>query len=408
MNEAREGELKALAVRKYLDALCVYFWAATSLLFSLFTFGLFVLLGHKLTAEIVFTSLALFNVLIAPLNSFPWVLNGIVEAVVSVRRLQNFLVAWETSSDWAYASPAQHAEAASSEPTTPIRPNQLNVLAEGLTLDALNRADSSHLYTTINMERLPSALLPSLTAAPSLNPHQQASHTFTSPPHPASPLSRAPPPPLSATATAPTLAKAGRVTSSSFKDWGMARSNTGLPSQASNTSLASTAASFNADRQDSLNFSTQRAASSLQPQAGLDEQQNSSSVESLNSHNRQQSTSLSSASGGTKHKESPGVGSADQGIVTVLSDSSRLATANSFDGYSVVLSGASFSWHPTLGSDRVLTGKASRNQQQQRQSRQGLLQPQTGSQNDVSLHEISLTVRSGSLLLVMGEVGSGI
>ncbi|KAK9830435.1 hypothetical protein WJX72_011744 [[Myrmecia] bisecta] len=85
---ARQGELEALAVRKYTDALCVFFWAATSVMFSLFTFGLFVLLGHHLSASIVFTSLALFNVLLGPLNSFPWVLNGIVEALVSVKRLQ--------------------------------------------------------------------------------------------------------------------------------------------------------------------------------------------------------------------------------------------------------------------------------------------------------------------------------
>ena len=88
VNWARHGELQALAARKYLDAMCVYFWAATPILMSLFTFGLFALLGHTLTATIVFTSLSLFNVLIAPLNSFPWVVNGIVEAVVSVRRLQ--------------------------------------------------------------------------------------------------------------------------------------------------------------------------------------------------------------------------------------------------------------------------------------------------------------------------------
>lgn len=88
VNEARRGELQALAVRKYLDAMCVYFWAATPILMSLLTFGLFALLGHALTATVVFTSLALFNVLIAPLNSFPWVINGFVEAIVSVRRLQ--------------------------------------------------------------------------------------------------------------------------------------------------------------------------------------------------------------------------------------------------------------------------------------------------------------------------------
>jgi ATP-binding cassette subfamily C (CFTR/MRP) protein 10 len=44
----RHEELRALAVRKYLDALCVYFWAATQLLLSGTTFGLMVLLGQPL------------------------------------------------------------------------------------------------------------------------------------------------------------------------------------------------------------------------------------------------------------------------------------------------------------------------------------------------------------------------
>lgn len=71
--------------------LCVYFWAATSLLFSVFTFGAFAVSGKQLTPQIAFTSLALFNVLIGPLNSFPWVVNGIVEALVSLGRLEGFL-----------------------------------------------------------------------------------------------------------------------------------------------------------------------------------------------------------------------------------------------------------------------------------------------------------------------------
>ena len=88
----RAEELRSLATCKYLDALCVYLWAATSLFFSVGTFGLYVLLGRQLTAEIVFTSLALFSVLLGPINSFPWVINGIVEATVSLRRLRSFLV----------------------------------------------------------------------------------------------------------------------------------------------------------------------------------------------------------------------------------------------------------------------------------------------------------------------------
>lgn len=90
---ARTGELQHLAVRKYLDALCVFFWAATSLLFSLVTFGTYILLGNELSASTAFTSLALFNVLIAPLNAFPWVINGLVEAVVSAKRLQRHVAA---------------------------------------------------------------------------------------------------------------------------------------------------------------------------------------------------------------------------------------------------------------------------------------------------------------------------
>ena len=39
----------------------------------------------------VFTSLALFNMLIGPLNAFPWVVNGLVEAWVSVKRVQQFV-----------------------------------------------------------------------------------------------------------------------------------------------------------------------------------------------------------------------------------------------------------------------------------------------------------------------------
>eukprot|EP00897_Mesotaenium_endlicherianum_P006893 jgi/Mesen1/6231/ME000320S05428 len=117
-------------VRKYLDAFCVYFWACTPIFFSLLTFGLYALLGHRLTAATVFTSLALFNVLLAPLNSFPWVINGLTwnlalltwilalltwmihmchlshhhhhhhQAGVSLKRLHRFLASPDLDGDW--------------------------------------------------------------------------------------------------------------------------------------------------------------------------------------------------------------------------------------------------------------------------------------------------------------------
>lgn len=87
----RTQELKYLKGRKYLDALCVYFWATTPVVICILTFATYALLGNKLTAATVFTAVALLNMLIAPLNAFPWVLNGMVESWVSIKRIQKLL-----------------------------------------------------------------------------------------------------------------------------------------------------------------------------------------------------------------------------------------------------------------------------------------------------------------------------
>nr|XP_006012342.2 PREDICTED: multidrug resistance-associated protein 7 [Latimeria chalumnae] len=87
----RRRELDRLKVIKYLDAVCVYLWAALPVVISILTFITYVLLGHQLTAAKVFTALALVGMLILPLNSFPWVLNGTLEAKVSLDRIQRFL-----------------------------------------------------------------------------------------------------------------------------------------------------------------------------------------------------------------------------------------------------------------------------------------------------------------------------
>lgn len=50
VGDLREAELDSLKKRKYLDAMCVYFWATTPVLISIITFATYVLLGNKLTA----------------------------------------------------------------------------------------------------------------------------------------------------------------------------------------------------------------------------------------------------------------------------------------------------------------------------------------------------------------------
>jgi len=91
IEELRARELKALKARKYLDALCVYFWATTPVLVAILTFVTFVMMGGTLTSAKVFTCMALFNMLISPLNAFPWVLGGLVEAWISLKRARNLI-----------------------------------------------------------------------------------------------------------------------------------------------------------------------------------------------------------------------------------------------------------------------------------------------------------------------------
>ncbi|XP_051008844.1 ATP-binding cassette sub-family C member 10 [Acomys russatus] len=87
----RSQELGRLRVIKYLDAACVYLWAALPVVTCIVIFITYVLMGHQLTATKVFTALALVHMLILPLNNFPWVINGLLESKVSLDRIQHFL-----------------------------------------------------------------------------------------------------------------------------------------------------------------------------------------------------------------------------------------------------------------------------------------------------------------------------
>ncbi|XP_005439140.2 ATP-binding cassette sub-family C member 10 isoform X1 [Falco cherrug] len=103
INACRAKELQMLQAIKYLDAVCVYLWAALPVVVSIAIFITYVLLGHQLTATKVFTALALVGMLILPLNNFPWVLNGTLEAKVSLDRIQRFLELVDQDLDTYYA-----------------------------------------------------------------------------------------------------------------------------------------------------------------------------------------------------------------------------------------------------------------------------------------------------------------
>jgi ABC-type multidrug transport system fused ATPase/permease subunit len=90
--EQRDLEMKYLSKRKYLDAVCVFLWASTPVIVPFVVFTTTELLGMKLSASKVFTTLALLNMLIFPMNAFSWVINGFIEARVSLRRVAAVLI----------------------------------------------------------------------------------------------------------------------------------------------------------------------------------------------------------------------------------------------------------------------------------------------------------------------------
>jgi ABC-type multidrug transport system fused ATPase/permease subunit len=61
-------------------------------LVPLITFTATVLLHTHLTTAQVFTTLALLNTLIFPMNALPWVVNGLIEARVSAKRIAHVLI----------------------------------------------------------------------------------------------------------------------------------------------------------------------------------------------------------------------------------------------------------------------------------------------------------------------------
>ena len=92
IDRARAEELRALRVIKMADAVCVFLWGFMSIGLAAATFTIFWITERELRPDVVLPVLALFQLVLLPLNALPWVLNGIAEAVVSLRRVDAFLL----------------------------------------------------------------------------------------------------------------------------------------------------------------------------------------------------------------------------------------------------------------------------------------------------------------------------
>lgn len=89
--ELRENELRVFRKYSISQAFSSALFTAIPLVVAISTFTTYVALGNELDVATALTSLVLFELLRFPLFMFPQVMNNIVEAKVSVDRIQNFL-----------------------------------------------------------------------------------------------------------------------------------------------------------------------------------------------------------------------------------------------------------------------------------------------------------------------------
>nr|ABS83557.1 ABCC/MRP-like protein [Mytilus californianus] len=89
----RDQELHILAKREGIQNWMHVIWATTPFTISLCTFGAYVFMdvNNVMSAEKVFVSLSLFNILQYSLHLVPHVINYFIQTAVSLKRIQNFL-----------------------------------------------------------------------------------------------------------------------------------------------------------------------------------------------------------------------------------------------------------------------------------------------------------------------------
>uniref|UniRef100_A0A4W4EQB9 ATP-binding cassette, sub-family C (CFTR/MRP), member 3 n=1 Tax=Electrophorus electricus TaxID=8005 RepID=A0A4W4EQB9_ELEEL len=91
--QVRQKELAVLRKAAYLGSLSIMAWTSAPFLVALTTFAVYVSVDENnvLDAEKAFVSLSLFNILRFPLNMLPQVITSLVQANVSLKRIQTFL-----------------------------------------------------------------------------------------------------------------------------------------------------------------------------------------------------------------------------------------------------------------------------------------------------------------------------
>ncbi|KAK3909098.1 Multidrug resistance-associated protein 1 [Frankliniella fusca] len=89
----RNKEIKVLKKAAYLNAGTAFIWTCAPFLVSLVSFATYVLVDEKniLDSEKAFVSLSLFNILRFPLSMLPMMITNLVQAAVSIKRINKYM-----------------------------------------------------------------------------------------------------------------------------------------------------------------------------------------------------------------------------------------------------------------------------------------------------------------------------
>ncbi|XP_014278687.1 multidrug resistance-associated protein 1 [Halyomorpha halys] len=89
----RNKETKILKKSAYLRSASAFVWACAPFMVSILTFSAYVLLDERniLDSAKVFVSISLFNIMQGPLMMVPMVLSSVIQAAVSIKRINKFL-----------------------------------------------------------------------------------------------------------------------------------------------------------------------------------------------------------------------------------------------------------------------------------------------------------------------------
>ncbi|KAJ6635067.1 Multidrug resistance-associated protein 1, partial [Pseudolycoriella hygida] len=109
ISNARARELGILKKIVLLNAGTHFLWQVSTLLVSFGSYISFVLLGGKLTPNIVFVSLTLFTLINHPLQMLPVVCGYLVQVVVSIKRINKFMNSEEMNPHNVTSNPSENA-----------------------------------------------------------------------------------------------------------------------------------------------------------------------------------------------------------------------------------------------------------------------------------------------------------